>query len=86
MQTLTIRRRTNGTIDIDGYRQEALMLRAQMMTGTLKKFGRLPWRYAGVAAIVAAYLVLLPHLSAADAAAAAAAPAASARADIAAAR
>jgi hypothetical protein len=61
MQTPTVRRRDNGTIDIDSYRQEALMLRACVRTGTFKKVSRLPWRYAAAAAILAAYVVFLPR-------------------------
>jgi hypothetical protein len=61
MQTQQIRRRDNGTIDIDNYRQEALLLRARSRTEAFKKVGRLPWRYIGAVAIVAAYVAFLPR-------------------------
>jgi len=61
MQTLTIRRRDNGTIDIDSYRQEALALRAGTMRRTLNRGRRSPWPLIGAAAIIAAYVTFLPR-------------------------
>lgn len=61
MQTQQIRRLTNGTIDIDSYRQEALALRARAMRRTLNKGRRSPWVLIGAAAIIAAYVVFLPR-------------------------
>lgn len=64
MQTHMVRRRTNGTIDIDGHRQEALMLRARGRTEAFKKLTRRPWRYAAAAALLAAYVAFLPRMPA----------------------
>lgn len=61
MQTLQIRRRSNGTIDIDSYRQEALVLRAGTMRRTLNKGRRSPWPLIGAAAIIAAYVTFVPR-------------------------
>jgi hypothetical protein len=39
------------------------MLRTQVRTGALKELARrVPWRYAGVAAVIATCLGLMPHL------------------------
>jgi hypothetical protein len=40
MQTQDIRRRENGTIDIDYYRQEALSHRREVMTSFFRRAGR----------------------------------------------
>jgi hypothetical protein len=42
MQTDKIRHSSNGTIDIDSYRQEALVLRAQTRTQFFKRMGLCP--------------------------------------------
>lgn len=54
-----VRRRTNGTIDIDSYRQEALFLRAQTRTEFLKRVGRVARPLIGTVAILVAYAVFL---------------------------
>ena len=41
MQTDKFHRRSNGTIDVDAYRKEALALRTQTLTRFFKRFGRL---------------------------------------------
>jgi hypothetical protein len=61
MQTQQIRRRSNGTIDIDSYRQEALVLRAQAMRRLSNKGRLLPWPLIGAVAIVVAYVTFLPR-------------------------
>lgn len=40
MQSHTVRRRSDGTVDIDSYRQEALVLRRQVMTHFFRAAGR----------------------------------------------
>ena len=40
MQNDAIRRRSNGTIDIDSYRRDALMLREQTRTEFFRSIGR----------------------------------------------
>ena len=49
MRTDKIYRHSNGTIDIDAYRKEALALRAQTLTQFFKRFGRV-WPLMGVVA------------------------------------
>jgi hypothetical protein len=63
MQTDTIRRRSNGTIDIDGYRQEALTLRAQTRTQFFRSLGRVARPVIGTAAITVAYISALHLMS-----------------------
>jgi len=55
MQIEPARRRSNGTIDIDSYRQEARMLREQTRTEFFKTAGRAIQPLTGVVAIVAIY-------------------------------
>jgi len=58
MQHQSIRRRTGGSINLDHYRDQALMLRAQTMNGFFKS--SLPCRatfYAIVTTIVASVVV-----------------------------
>ena len=64
MQTQQIRRRANGTIDIDSYRQDALVLRVQATRRILNKVRRLLWPLIGVVAVVAAHVAFLPRTSA----------------------
>jgi hypothetical protein len=54
MQTPTVRRRSNGTIDIDSYRQRALALRAQTTTQFFKSMG--PVFRPVMLALIAAYI------------------------------
>jgi hypothetical protein len=67
MQTDNFCRRTNGTIDIDAYRQEAIVLRAQTRTHFLKCMGRVARPIVGAAVIAAGALLLRPSLPAAAA-------------------
>ena len=53
MQDLIIRRRTNGTLDADSYRQHAIMMRAQMPTRFFGQMGPMLRPAVGIAAIVA---------------------------------
>jgi len=62
MQIEPVRRRSNGTIDIDSYRQEARMLREQTRTEFFKIAGRAIRPLIGAAAIIAAYISTL-HLA-----------------------
>ena len=57
MQTDTIRRRTNGSIDIESYGREALRLRTQTRTDLFKRAGRLAlsWPVIGAAALATGY-------------------------------
>jgi hypothetical protein len=61
MQTDTIRRRSNGTIDIDSYRQEALTRRAQTRTQFFSGVGRAVRPLMGAVTIIVAYISAL-HL------------------------
>jgi len=61
MQIEPARRRSNGTIDIDSYRQEARMLREQTRTEFFKTAGRAIQPLIGVMAIIAVYFSAL-HL------------------------
>ena len=63
MQTDTIRRRSNGTIDIDCYRQEALTQRAQTRTQFFRSLGRVARPVIGTAAIIVAYISTLHLMS-----------------------
>jgi hypothetical protein len=58
MQSQDIRRRYNGTIDIDACRQEALILRAQMRTLFFRRMGHVSRPLLGAAAIIIAYASL----------------------------
>lgn len=67
MQSHTVRRRSDGTIDIDGYRQEALLLRRQVMTQFFRTAGRT--LRPVILAIIAAYIsmrLILPTPVTAD--------------------
>ncbi|HET9715407.1 MAG TPA: DUF3455 domain-containing protein [Pseudolabrys sp.] len=70
MQDLIIRRRTNGTLDADSYRQHAIMMRAQMPTRFFGQMGPMLRPAVGIAAIVAVYISVLrlmyPETAAAD--------------------
>lgn len=61
MQIEPIRRRNNGTIDIDSYRRDALMLREQTRTEFFRSIGRAVRPLTGVVAIIVAYTSAL-HL------------------------
>lgn len=61
MQIDPIRRRTNGTIDVDTYRQEALTLRRQTRTEFFTSIGRVARPLIGSIAIIVAYISAL-HL------------------------
>ncbi|MGA7386457.1 MAG: DUF3455 domain-containing protein [Pseudolabrys sp.] len=63
MQTDTIRRRSNGTIDIDCYRQEALIQRAQTRTQFFRSLGHVARPVIGTAAIIVAYISTLHLMS-----------------------
>jgi hypothetical protein len=69
MQTDTIRRRSNGTIDIDCYRQEALTRRAQTRTQFFSSVGRAVRPLMGAVAIIVAYISALHQMFPAPAAA-----------------
>jgi len=64
------RRRSNGTIDIDSYRQEARMLREQTRTEFFKAAGRAARPLIGIVAIIAIYFstmhLLFPGPAAAE--------------------
>lgn len=62
MQTQQIRRRANGTIDIDSYRQDALVLRVRAMRRTFNKARRLLWPLIGAVTVVVAYVALVPRM------------------------
>ncbi|MGB9045153.1 MAG: hypothetical protein WCC81_22185 [Pseudolabrys sp.] len=55
MQIEPIRRRSNGTIDIDSYRRDALMLREQTRTEFFRSIARAVRPLTGVVAIIVAY-------------------------------
>jgi hypothetical protein len=61
MQIDPIRRRSNGTIDIDSYRRDALMLREQTRTEFFRSIGRAVQPFVGGVAIIIAYCFAL-HL------------------------
>jgi hypothetical protein len=61
MQIEPVRRRSNGTIDIDSYRREALILREQTRAECFKRVGRAVRPLMGVVTIIAAY-VAASHL------------------------
>ncbi|MGC2826477.1 MAG: DUF3455 domain-containing protein [Pseudolabrys sp.] len=63
MQTDTIRRRSNGTIDIDCYRHEALIQRAQTRTQFFRSLGHVARPVIGTAAIIVAYISTLHLMS-----------------------
>jgi len=59
MQIDPVRRRSNGTVDIDGYRRDALMLREQTRTEFFRSIARAVRPFIGGAAIVVAYFFAL---------------------------
>jgi hypothetical protein len=63
MHTGKINRRSNGTIDIDFYRQEAFLLRRQATNKFFRRLGRAGRPLIGVATIIANYALLIPLLS-----------------------
>ncbi|MGZ5897589.1 MAG: DUF3455 domain-containing protein [Xanthobacteraceae bacterium] len=69
MQNDAIRRRSNGTIDIDSYRREALTRRAQTRTQFFSGVGRAVRPLMGASAIIVAYVSALHLMFPAQAAA-----------------
>ena len=61
MHTGKINRRSNGTIDIDFYRQEAFLLRRQATNKFFRRLGRAGRPLIGVATIIANYALLAPR-------------------------
>ncbi|MGB9211160.1 MAG: hypothetical protein WCB78_24065 [Pseudolabrys sp.] len=61
MHTGKINRRSNGTIDIDFYRQEAFLLRRQATNKFFRRLGRAGRPLVGVATIIANYALLTPR-------------------------
>ncbi len=59
-QTQQIRRRTNGTIDIDHYRNHALMERRETIRNTANGVKILAWPLVAAAALIVAMLVMTP--------------------------
>jgi len=59
MQIDPVRRRSNGTVYIDGYRRDALMLREQTRTEFFRSIARAVRPFIGGAAIVVAYFFAL---------------------------
>jgi len=62
IQVTSIRRRSNGTVDMDVYRRKAFLLRRETTKQILRWFGRsvLP-RLIGAIAILVSYILLLPR-------------------------
>ena len=58
MDTPTIRRRTNGTIDLDFYRERALMERAAVRRNSFRRAGGLVRPAVAIAALLAAVAVV----------------------------
>jgi hypothetical protein len=75
-QTQQIRRRTNGTIDIDHYRNHALMLRREAMTNMARGVDFSVLRLIAVATLIVALIAMTSHGPAPRGTAANAAPAA----------
>ena len=69
MQIDRIRRRSNGTIDIDYYRQEAPTLREQTRTEFFRIIGRAARPFIGGLAVIVVYIFVLHLMSPAPAAA-----------------
>ena len=59
MQIDPVRRRSNGTVDIDSYRRDALMLREQTRTEFFRSIARAVQPFIGGVAIIVAYFFAL---------------------------
>jgi hypothetical protein len=56
-----IKRRSNGTIDVDFYRQEAFLLRRESMNKLFRRIRRASRPLIGVTTIIANYALLTPR-------------------------
>ena len=61
MNIETIKRRSNGTVDIDFYRQEAFLLRREATNKFFRRIRRASRPLIGVATIIANYALLTPR-------------------------
>jgi hypothetical protein len=57
----SVHRRANGTVDIDFYRREAVLLRRQAGKKIFRRIGRLSKPLIGAATIVATYALVPPR-------------------------
>ena len=62
IQVTSIRRRSNGTVDMDVYRRKAFLLRRETTNQILRRLGRsvLP-QLIGAIAILVSYVLFLPR-------------------------
>lgn len=61
MNIETIKHRSNGTVDIDFYRQEAFLLRREATNKFFRRIRRASRPLIGVATIIANYALLTPR-------------------------
>lgn len=75
IQVTNIRRRSNGTVNMDFYRWKAFLLRREATNQLLHRFGRFVRPLIGAVAILVSYALLLPRNPVPQGAAAKLAPA-----------
>jgi hypothetical protein len=61
IQVTNIRRRSNGTVDMDFYRRKTFLLRREATNQILHRFGRFVRPLIGAVAILVSYALLLPR-------------------------
>ena len=59
IQVTNIRRRSNGTVDMDFYRRKAFLLRRETTNQILRRLGRSAWPLIGAVAILVNYALSL---------------------------